>query len=514
MPFTGPPLEQPVSPTDILKSGLEKKPNDLALMSLEQRWSWSELDQACARLAGNLLALGLKPGDRVASLMPNRCELVIHYLACLRAGLVATPLNYRYMAPEIDHALDIAEPSILLAHHERSRDLTLSKLACRLPLGRVTYGGDGPGTTFHELIRSEPPARELLPPSADCPAVIFFTSGSTGAPKGVTHSFETLGWTIESFRTASMLSPKDAILSGTSLSHGGAFKFALAGFAAGARVMVLRHLDSEPLLQLLRQSRPSVLHMLPSALLALIRDHGATMEDFSSVRSCVSVGDKASSELMREFTDLTGLELREGYGMTEVGGISINGPLTDYRPGSVGKVFPGATVVLRDENGSEAPVGQEGRLWVRSPSLMTGYWNNPAASEATIQDGWLDSGDILRIDQDGYFWFRGRSKQIIVHDGSNISPQEVESALLEHTTVAAAGVVGVHDPMHGENVRAYIELRPGADQPSDQELIRFARDRVGYKAPEEIRVLEAIPYTATGKVDRTALKRLASQEKG
>ncbi|MEM7021547.1 MAG: class I adenylate-forming enzyme family protein [Pseudomonadota bacterium] len=510
MPLTGPPLEQPVSPSEVLSKGLETKPHDLALTSLEQRWSWRELDQASSRLAGNLLALGLKPGDRVASLMPNRCGLVIHYLACLRAGLVATPLNYRYRAPEIDHALSVSEPSILLAHHERAEDLARSKLVSRLPLGRITYGDDQEtGTEFRELTRFPPPPHELPPPPPEAPAVIFFTSGSTGAPKGVTHSFETLGWTIESFKSAAMLGPDDVMLSGTSLSHGGAFKLALASFAAAARVSVLRQLEPEPLLRLLRESRPSHLHMLPSALFALVRDHGATREDFSSVRICNSVGDTASLELIREFTDLTGLELREGYGMTEVGGITVNGSSTPNRPGSVGRVFPGATVILRDQSGAEAPVGQDARLWVRSASIMTGYWNNPEATHQIMRDGWLDTGDILRVDQDGYFWFRGRSKQIIVHDGSNISPQEVEGALLEHPAVAAAGVVGVHDLMHGENVRAYVALRPGRERPNDQELIRFARDRVGYKAPEEIHVLEALPFTATGKIDRTALRRLA-----
>jgi len=154
-------------------------------------------------------------------------------------------------------------------------------------------------------------------------------------------------------------------------------------------------------------------------------------------------------------------------------------------------------------------VGSEGRLWIKAPAATVGYWADPRATEAAFSDGWLDSGDVMRVDDEGYFSFCGRKKQIIVHNGSNICPQEVEGALLEHPSVASAGVIGIHDLVHGENVRAYITLKAGAERPTSQELIRFARARVGYKAPEEIVVLGEMPVTATGKLDRTYLKRMA-----
>ena len=155
------------------------------------------------------------------------------------------------------------------------------------------------------------------------------------------------------------------------------------------------------------------------------------------------------------------------------------------------------------------PVGSDGRLWVKTPAAMVGYWDDATATEAAFSDGWLDSGDVMRVDDEGYFHFCGRRKQIIVHDGSNISPQEIESILLEHPSVESAGVIGIHDLVHGENVRAYITVRSGAERPTSQELIRFARSKVGYKAPEEVIVLDEMPRTATGKTDRTGLKRMA-----
>jgi acyl-coenzyme A synthetase/AMP-(fatty) acid ligase len=160
------------------------------------------------------------------------------------------------------------------------------------------------------------------------------------------------------------------------------------------------------------------------------------------------------------------------------------------------------------------PTGQDGRLWFKSPCTAVGYWNNPEATKAAIIDGWFDSGDVLRADEDGYLWFFGRKKQIIVHDGSNISPQEVEDALLEHGAVEAVGVIGIHNLLHGENVRAYVTLKPGAERPTDQELIEFARTRIGYKAPEEIMALDEMPLNPTGKIDRAVLKRMAADQAG
>ena len=515
MPLTGRPLAAPVNMADVLRVGLETKPDDAALVSAGTRWSWRELDRATQRYAANLLALGLEPGDRVASLMPNRAALLIHYLACLRARLVATPLNYRYMAPEIDHALEVSGASILFAHAERYADLAESKLAGQLPLGQIAYDTDDPrGPTFRALLETAPEDETLPPPRPDDPAFIYFTSGSTGKPKGVTHTHETFGWMTASLMESLEMSDRDIMLPGSSISHIGGSLFSLSGLAAGARVDIARTFDGDELLPLLRATRPTVLVMLPAALFTLVRDHNARPEDFTSLRMCLSGGDKVSAELEREFVELSGIEIDEGYGMTEHG-ISAMNPLSGpNKIGSCGAVTPGYELSLRDETGAEVATNEEGRLWVRFKGNTIGYWNRPDATAETIVDGWLDTGDIMVADEDGYLWFHGRKKQIIVHDGSNICPQEVEEALLDHDTVAGAGVVGVHNLLHGENVRAYVTFKPGAAAPSSQELIRFARQRVGYKAPETIVVLDEMPLNATGKVDRVTLKKWAAEQHG
>jgi long-chain acyl-CoA synthetase len=422
MPLSGPPLDEAIDLRSVLGEGLGSKPDEVALVSAEGTCTWRELDHASDRYAAHLIGMGVRTGDRVASLMPNRNALVIHYLACLKAGFVATPLNYRYMPPEIDHALEISGATVMLAHAERDQDLGASELAGRLPLGLIRYGAsDGGSPRFEELLQREPPTLELPRPEPDDPAIIFFTSGSTGKPKGVTHSFETYGWLIASAVRGLEITPDDVVLPSSSISHIGGQALSLAGLAAGARLVLARTFDGHELLPLFRNCRPTVLCMLPAALITLVREHGAGRADFASIRLCLSGGDKVPAELEREFTDLAGFPIHECYGMTEIGFTTINPPSGLNKLGSIGRPLPGYVLAVRGNEGAEQPTEAQGRLWVKSPSNMTGYWNRPDATEETVRDGWLDTGDVMKVDDDGYLWFCGRKKQIIVH-GSNICP--------------------------------------------------------------------------------------------
>jgi acyl-CoA synthetase (AMP-forming)/AMP-acid ligase II len=503
---------------ELLAAGLDAHPDEPALVSAEREIGWRELEDASLRLAGAYGELGLKRGDRIASLMPNRIALVVHYLACFKAGLVATPLNYRYTHREIDHALEVSGAAAILAHAEREQDLAASELAGSLPLGAVAYGdspeqeagaGEWAAHRLARLLEAEPAAGLPAPEPSD-PAAIFFTSGSTGPAKGVTHTHETLRWMIASAIDAFGLSGEDVFLPGSSISHIGSFLWTLSTLAAGGRAIVARSYDAHELLPLLRRYKPTVLAMIPAALAALIRDHDLSHDDFATLRICRAGADKVSTELLGEFAALAGFPIDEGYGMTEVGLATLNPPGGPIKQGSIGPPIGGFSIALRDDGG--APVeepGVVGRVWIRTRSRMAGYWEAPEATAEILEDEWLDSGDLARADEDGYLWFFGRKKQVIVHDGSNISPFEVEGALVDHPAVDLAGVVGIHDSVHGENVRAYVTLREGAERPSSADLIVHCRERIGYKAPEEIVVLDEMPLNPTGKIDRVGLKRMA-----
>lgn len=511
MPLYGPTLDtnEPFDLTDLLGAGLKAHPDEIAIISTKNSWTWRQLDKAGERYAAHLYDLGVRKGDRVASLMPNRDALILHYLGCIKGGFVAVPLNYRYMPPEIDHALALTKSKILLAHVERDADLEAANEVKNLPLGVIRYGaGEGDGS-FEAMLVKEPPEVTLPAPQPSDPIFIFFTSGSTGKPKGVTHSYETYGWMLTTANKGYNVTPNDVVLPGSSMSHLGGHLHSLMVLAVGGKSLVARTYNPDELLWLFRKHRPTLLWMLPSALIGLMQEHGAKHEDFTSLRLCVSGGDKVAAELEREFTDMVGFPIEEIYGMSEIGLSNLN-PLTDdSKLGSVGPANHGYDLSVRDDDGVELGVGEEGRLWVRSKVNMIGYWDNPTATEETIVDGWLDTGDVMRADEDGYLWFCGRKKQIIVHDGSNICPQEVEESLISHPAVRGVGVVGVHDLVHGENVRAYVTLLEGEERPKMHELIEFSRKSVGYKAPEMIEFLDEMPMNATGKVDRVTLKAWA-----
>ncbi len=517
MQLQGPALASPAAPLNqLLAAGLARAPDETAMVSIVRSMTWRELDRESSAVAAGYRALGCNEGDRLASLMPNRIDLAVHYLACFKAGLVATPLNYRYTFREIDHALEVSGADALLVHVEREEDVAASTLAGGLRCGLIAYRdepGDGNAGVdwthdYATLLKAEP---LVYDPSPDptIPAAIFFTSGSTGPAKGVTHTRESLRWMIASAAAAFELDSGDVFLPGSSMSHLGSFLWTLTALWVGGRVVVVRTIDSHELLPLLREHRPTVLAMIPAALMALVRDHDLQPEDFSSLRICRAGSDKVSTELLTEFAAAAGFPIVEGYGMTEVGLATLNPPSGLNKQGSIGPPIDGFGIELRDDEGNPVAPGAVGRIFIRTRSRMVGYWNAPTATDDVVADGWLDSGDLARADEDGYLWFFGRKKQIIVHDGSNISPFEVEGALLEHPSVGLAGVVGVHDTVHGETVRAYVTLREQAARPSSADVIVFCRDRVGYKAPEEVVFLDKMPLNPTGKIDRVGLKRMA-----
>ncbi len=510
MAHHGPALAPPVDLNRLLEAGLCREPAAPALQDLTHAISWADLECQAEQLARAYRRLGLQRGDRLASLIPNRVELIVHYLAGLRSGLVLTPLNYRYVPPEIDHALTVSGAAALVFHGERLADVQASTVAGRLPLGCLRI--DDP-TGFEDLLAAAPAGGDAPPwpaLAADDPSFIYFTSGRTGRPKGVTHSRASFAAVLTSLIQATELRAGEEVLAGSSLAHIASCALFLAALAAGASAAIASRIDAPTVETLLRRHRPAVLLMLPAALFELLRDEKLLPTDLRSVRLCISGGDKVPHQLQEEFRRAAGFGIDECFGMSEVGYATLAPPSGPNRIGSVGRLCPGFSASLRDEDGTEVGTGVEGRLWIQAPSQMVGYWDNPQATADTIQQGWVDTGDEMRIDADGYFWFCGRRKQIIVHDSSNICPQEVEEALAEHPAVDLVAVIGIQDPVHGENVRAYVTLRPDQPAPSDAELIAFARARVGYKAPEEIRVLPELPLTPVGKTDRLALRQLAA----
>ena len=509
MPISGGPLENVVRLENLLGAGLAATPDENALVSRQQSWTFRQLEQASDNLCTHYLDQGLKSGDCIASLMPNRGALLVHYLACFKAGLIAVPLNYRNTPIEIEHALEASGATFMFFHAEREADI-LEATKSRDMAGFLSFEweGEGPYPLFEDWI--DQPGQSEVPTdhSADAPVFMLFTSGSTGPAKGVTHGRQSISYMFASCAAGFEMTQEERILPASSLSHIGGILFSFASLSLGGRAIIARSYGADEIVPLLREEQPTILCMLPCALFNLIRDGHATKEDFASLRLVRSGSDKVPMELENEFLDLTGIPIDEGYGCSEMGLATLNPPSARIIPGSAGRPVPGFDISIRDENGQELPSGEPGIVWMRTKSRMIGYWGDPDATAKVFDGDWFDSGDIMHADDKGYMYFRGRKKQIIIHNSLNIFPQEVEDALLLHPSVAYAGVIGVHDLVHGENVRAYVVAKPETD-PSDIELIAFAREQIGYKAPEEIRFLDEMPLNPTGKVDRVTLKKMA-----
>ena len=526
MLLEGAQLDAPAAPlNDLLRVGLDAAPDEVAIVSAVRALSWRELDRASAALAGGYRGLGLEPGDRVASLMPNRIDLVVHYLACFRAGLIATPLNYRYTAREIDHALEVSGARALLAHVERAEDVAASELAGDLELGAIAYrdaeplptGNDEPpgwtavgATTSPRCSAPSPLRAREEQPDPEAPAAIFFTSGSTGPAKGVTHSRETLRWMFASAAAAFELDASDVFLPGSSMSHVGSFLWTLATLSVGGKVVVARSTDAHELLPLLREQQPTVLAMIPAALSALIHDHDLQPGDFSSLRICRAGADKVSTELLTEFAAAAGFPIVEGYGMTEVGLGDPESALGRDQAGLDRDADP------RLHHRAARRAGRADRGGRGGPDLDP--QPQPHARLLAGARGDRGGGDrrLARLGRPRP-GRRGRLPLVLRPQEAGDRPRRLQHQPATRSRArwsstrrsTLAGAVGVHDEVHGENVRAYVTLSEGAEPPSRADLIVFCRERIGYKAPEEIVFLDEMPLNPTGKIDRVGLKRMA-----
>jgi long-chain acyl-CoA synthetase len=476
----------------------------------QEVWTYIRLEEEASHLARTWLARGLEPGDRVAMLLPNMPEALLVYIACFKAGLAAVPMDYRYQPPQINYVLRHSGSRILVSHADRLDDVAACDEARHLQLAAV--GEDGARHGVPPLTYGSPPAGPDLASAEFRPddvAIIFYTSGTTGRPKGVMLTRAGLTAGTKKFLARVPLGPSDIALVSSPLNRPFALRTqVLPTLHAGGGVFLLEKSSPENYLAALRQSPPKTfLALAPYALHQVVHHSGARRDDFAGVRLCISGGDRVPLELHHAFHRLTGLELSEQCGMTETGMYALTPPFGRKKPGSIGLPFYGAQVCILDAQGNDVPAGQVGEVIVHSPLMMDGYWNDSAQTRKVMRDGWCRTGDLARFDEDGYLWFMGRKKNIIVRDAWNISPLEVEDALLAHPAVAQACVVGVTDAVHGQSVHAFVTLQADANAPTAEELRQFAGQKLQPQSvPERIHIVAELPRTGAGKVDRDRLQ--------
>jgi long-chain acyl-CoA synthetase len=494
----------------LVSASCRRRPQHTALISGERRWTYQDLDDATDRLAAGLAAAGIGAGERVAWLLPNCSELVLLYLACFRLGAVAVPLNVRLTSPELSYALGHSGARLVVSH--AGLYPVLEAVRGELPrveryyiIGEVEESGRPETLPFAVLLDA---AGGVWPPSADpAPAAILYTSGTTARPKGVTHTHYSLLHTVRNYVAASGLAVDDVLCGMLPMAHIFGFTLQLlAPLSVGGTVVIVPRFEPELVLDILRTHRVTHLYGLPVMFNALLHHPQADGLDLSGLRYCLAGGDAVPRALYEGLRARFGAELHEGCGMTEVIPYALNRPGIDNRIGSLGRPSVGMALRLVDPAGNDVAPGEPGEVLVRSAGLMSGYWHDPEATAAAIREGWLHTGDVARADADGYYWFVGRSKEIIVRGGSNISPMEVETVLYGHPAVREAAVIGVPDPALGEAVRAFVAFKDGCSA-TEAELTAHAAQRIAaYKVPETIVFLADLPKGVTGKVQRRVLR--------
>jgi long-chain acyl-CoA synthetase len=496
----------------LLRPALELDP-DRPILECDGSWTTAaELERMAARLASGLAAAGLEEGDRVAFLLPNGLEAVASYLACFRMRLVVVPLDYHYHPLQIGYALGHSGAAILIVSHERIPGLDEAGVLAAVP--RVVVVGGAAPTGNRRPFAALLGAARTLPaerPHDDAPAVMIYTSGTTSRPKGVVLSHGALSTGVRKYLARVTLTPDDVALIVTSVSRPLALRCqVLPTLWTGGRVSLLRKFTvGNFVAALLRPPAKTFLTLTPAGLGQLMASPDFRGCDFSHLRLCLAGGDRVPTRLLDSFERLTGVAITEQCGSTETGPYAMNPPFGRKKPGSVGPPAPGVHVAVVDEHGADVPTGTVGDVRVSGPGIMDGYWNESAMTRKTLQQGWVLTGDLGRYDEDGYLWFVGRRKDVIVREGNKVAPLEVEAALSDHPAVLETCVIGVPDAACGEVPHAYVILQPGATA-SPEDLQSFVAGRLAaFMVPAEVHVISEMPVKGPGKIDRELLRMRA-----
>jgi long-chain acyl-CoA synthetase len=461
--------------------------------------TYAELEERSAQVAGLLAARGVESGDRVGLLLPNVPQFPMLYYGVLRAGAVVVPMNPLLKAREIQYYLEDSGAALLFAW-----DATAAQSAKGAEAAGAGFIPVAPAA-FDRLLGEQAPTTAVAGRADDDTAVILYTSGTTGRPKGaeLTHANLRRNAAV-SATTLFGLGPEDVVMGCLPLFHSFGQTCGLnAAVGSGACLTLLPRFDPGKALEVIQRDRVTVFEGVPTMYVALLNHPGRDEFDVGSLRLCVSGGAALPVEVLRGFEDAFGCVILEGYGLSETSPVAaFNHPDRQRKPGSIGIPIQGVELRLIGPLGEDVPGGEVGEIAIRGHNLMRGYWGREEATREAIPDGWFRSGDLARRDEDGYFYIVDRKKDLIIRGGYNVYPREVEEVLYEHPAVAEAAVVGVPHPTYGEEVGAAVVLKPGAGA-TPAELRTFCQERIAaYKYPRHVWLAAALPKTATGKLLR------------
>jgi acyl-CoA synthetase (AMP-forming)/AMP-acid ligase II len=500
-----------VLPTEVLMQRAQSRPESTAFVYQEDVWTYRRLAHESERVARGLAASGIKAGDRVVLHMTNRPEMLVAYYACFRLGAIAAPLRTAFRFAELAPMLQRLQPALYIGQaslypNVAAIDTAILPREKRVILDEV----DGAhGVQSWEALKQSADA-DLPAPISSEPAVMINTSGSTGQPKFVVHTQDTLSAAMHLLCKNFGLSADDVVVSPLQLAHGSGLFCSLSFVQTGVPFIMLQSADPDDVLDNIERYRATWLFGFPYQYAGMLEAQQAKPRDVSSLRVCLTGADICPVELQKRFAEVFKAPLYNVWGATEVAGQLTFG----LQPGPVIRITKDAQIRLVDEDGAEVAHGEIGELLIRGNNVFVGYWNDPAATAQSLKNGWYHTGDLMRRGEGDELWFVSRKKDIIIRGGTNISPAEIEEALIaSHPAVEEAGAVGKPDPVLGQRVFAFVKLADGTKEGVVAEILRNVAGRLApYKVPEGLRVIDALPRNALSKVDRRALEKMIGED--
>ncbi len=466
--------------------------------------TYEQLLDAARAVAGMLRARGLEPGARVGLVFPNVPAFPVLFYGAMVAGCAVVPMNPLLTAREIQFYLEDSGMSLVLAWDQVAEAAT--QAAEEVGIEALAVAAGGPSA---EQIGDAQPLEQPVGRADDDTAVVLYTSGTTGTPKGAELTQSNL-WTNArtSARTLMEITPDDVVMGCLPLFHVFGLTCGLnASVQSGACLTMLPRFDGAKALSMIGRDKVTVFEGVPTMYSAMLHTEDRGSYDVSSLRACVSGGSAMPVEVLKEFEETFGCIVLEGYGLSETSPVaSFNHPHAERKPGSIGTPVAGMEMRLLDDKGNDVSGDDVGEIVIRGEGLMKGYWGRPEATAESIPDGWFRTGDLARRDDDGYYSIVDRKKELIIRGGYNVYPREIEEALYEHSAVAEVAVVGIAHPDLGEEVGAAVALKAG-ESASVEELRDFAKQRVAaYKYPRKVWLLDELPKGPTGKILRREVK--------
>jgi long-chain acyl-CoA synthetase len=497
---------------DILNKTSARLPKKVAYYFDDPGTTYQALQQWSESFAWGLQKMGIKKGDRVAVFSPNCLEFIISYFSVIKLGAILIPINIMLKAREARHIMENAEVNTLIVHHSQVE--MVRALRPGLPfLKNLVVIGKQPlpdAVLFLDLLSEKP----SIPMTRDCApddtATIIYTSGTTGLPKGAMLTHANFYCNAENLVKAMAQDENAVRVSVAPLFHiMGMSGNIMSTVYSGSTAAIYPKLDFEEFLKANEKYRATIISAPPALFYMLIHDPRTRNYDLSSWRMAVTGSAPMPVELLRKFEEKFQIPMVEGYALTESTNLgAINPPYGVRKPGSVGLPMPTLEVKILDDQDRELATGEIGEVALRGPFVMKGYYNNPEATAETLRGGWLHTGDLGKLDEDGYLYIVDRKKDMIICSGYNVYPREIEELLHIHPAVLEAAVIGMPDPKRGESPVAFIVLKPG-QKTSEEELIQFSKENLAtYKSIKAVQFIDEFPRNPNRKILKQELRKM------